>query len=162
MTDPDPRILCHCFHVSEEEVCDAVESEGLSQVSEVIACTRAGGGCFSCWPEIEAILGTGSTTTVEEIWGPGPQEKLQKRIQEFLDSEFSRLFTLNGIRATLLDVERERVLIQFDGPWEGTPPFSFEAIRNFLRERVSVFLGRKIEICEGFLGLDEDSGLPTL
>ena len=162
MEDPDPDILCHCFHVPEEEVRDAVASEGLRSVSEVTACTRAGGGCFSCWPEIEAILQGGSESRLVSEMDPGKRESFQKEVQDLLDEEFSRLFALNQIRVTLLDVEESRVLFQFNGPWEGTPPVSFKVIRDSMEQRISALAGRRVQIWEGHLGLDEESGLPTL
>ncbi|MDP6957874.1 MAG: (2Fe-2S)-binding protein [Planctomycetota bacterium] len=162
MVDPDPDILCHCFHVPEEEVRDAVASEGLRSVSEVTACTRAGGGCFSCWPEIEAILKGGSESPLMSEMDPASREIFQKEVQELLDKEFSRLFALNQVRVTLLDVEERGVLLQCNGPWKGKTPLSFEVIRDFLEQRVSALAGRRIKIWEGHVGLDEESGLPTL
>ncbi len=140
---------------------EVVESEGLRRVSEVTALTRAGGGCFSCWPEIEAIL-NGSPGGVVPGDDPERREKFEKLVQALLEHELGPLLLQNGVRATLLDVEETRVLVQFEGTWEGAPPCSFEALRHYFSGQLSLVAGRNVELCEGDLGRDEETGLPTL
>jgi NAD(P)H-nitrite reductase large subunit len=53
---PRVRLLCHCLGVTPEEVEAAVRRHRLRTVSQVTRRCRAGGGCRSCWPDIEAIL----------------------------------------------------------------------------------------------------------
>jgi len=51
-----PGRICYCMEVSEEEIEQAIRVLGLKTVEEVTRYTRAGGGCHTCWPEIEGIL----------------------------------------------------------------------------------------------------------
>jgi NifU-like protein len=51
-----PGRICYCMKVSEEEIEQAIRALGLKTVEEVTRYTRAGGGCQTCWPEIEEIL----------------------------------------------------------------------------------------------------------
>lgn len=158
----EENILCHCFHVPEAEVREAVKSKELRRVSEVTECTGAGGGCFSCWPEIETILRGDSGAPALEEGDPESRRRFRKLVEELLERELDPLFSLNGIRATILDVEEARILVQFEGSWTGKPPDSFEVLRAHFREMASRIAGREVDLCEGRIGRDEETGLPTL
>jgi len=49
--------LCSCYQVGEAEIEKAVRLRGLKTVDEITAATRAGGGCHTCHPDLEDILG---------------------------------------------------------------------------------------------------------
>ena len=53
--DPGP-VVCSCFGVGRKTIGIAVREHGLTEVSQVTACVKAGGNCGSCVPEIRAIL----------------------------------------------------------------------------------------------------------
>src|SRR5207247_390062 len=57
MSSPgEDSLVCRCFVVSEDVIRRAIDEHQLHQVEEVTACTKAGGGCSSCWDDIQAIL----------------------------------------------------------------------------------------------------------
>src|SRR5262249_52996880 len=61
------NLICRCYVVDEDVIRKAIAEHQLRQVEEVTAVTRAGGGCSSCWDDIQAIL--------SEIWGkPAPRD----------------------------------------------------------------------------------------
>lgn len=51
----DPPV-CYCFGVSEEKIRKTIKKHRLNTVREVTERCRAGGGCHTCWLEIEEIL----------------------------------------------------------------------------------------------------------
>ncbi len=53
---PAEAILCSCLNVSKGAVCQAITSGGLTEVSAIKACTRAGTGCGSCVPVLSDLL----------------------------------------------------------------------------------------------------------
>jgi assimilatory nitrate reductase catalytic subunit len=53
--DAGPTV-CACFGVGRNTIRIAIERHGLKEASEVTACTKAGGNCGSCVPEIRAML----------------------------------------------------------------------------------------------------------
>jgi NifU-like protein len=64
---PADNIICRCYVVAEDVIRKAIAEHQLKQVEEVTALTRAGGGCSSCWDDIQAIL--------NEVWGkPLPRD----------------------------------------------------------------------------------------
>jgi assimilatory nitrate reductase catalytic subunit len=53
--DPGPTV-CACFGVGRKTIEIAIHGQGCRDVGEVTACTKAGGNCGSCVPEIRSIL----------------------------------------------------------------------------------------------------------
>ncbi|MFL6658958.1 MAG: molybdopterin-dependent oxidoreductase, partial [Massilia sp.] len=49
-------IVCSCFGVGRNTICDAVRTHALDTVAAVTQCVKAGGNCGSCVPEIKRIL----------------------------------------------------------------------------------------------------------
>jgi assimilatory nitrate reductase catalytic subunit len=53
--DPGPTV-CSCFGVGRKTIEIAIRQHGLADASAVTACTKAGGNCGSCIPEIRSLL----------------------------------------------------------------------------------------------------------
>jgi assimilatory nitrate reductase catalytic subunit len=53
--DPGPTV-CSCFGVGRRTISIAIRTHGLQDAAAVTACTKAGGNCGSCVPEIRALL----------------------------------------------------------------------------------------------------------
>jgi assimilatory nitrate reductase catalytic subunit len=55
VADPGP-IVCSCFGVGRKTIEIAIREHGCKDAAAVTACTKAGGNCGSCVPEIRAVL----------------------------------------------------------------------------------------------------------
>ncbi|MDN4053431.1 molybdopterin-dependent oxidoreductase [Massilia sp. YIM B02763] len=53
--DPGPTV-CSCFGVGRKTIGIAIRQHGCRDAAAVTACTKAGGNCGSCVPEIRALL----------------------------------------------------------------------------------------------------------
>ena len=53
---PSEYPLCTCFQIQEAEIERTVRVLGLRCIEEITRYTQAGGGCHTCWPDLEAIL----------------------------------------------------------------------------------------------------------
>ena len=53
---PDEAQICSCENVNKVTICRAIEKEGLTQIPEIKACTKAGTGCGGCLPMINDLL----------------------------------------------------------------------------------------------------------
>ena len=53
---PLPKMICHCFQVSEEEIIDTAREQNLRDVDGISKTTRAGTHCRLCHKDIEATL----------------------------------------------------------------------------------------------------------
>ena len=136
------RIVCKCFDVSEEKIRRVAIENHLTTVEEISNFTKAGGGCGTCIPDIEAIL--------KEIWVlkeiPKPKEhkkltNLQKiaLIQDVLEREIRPKLQADGGDLELLDVEGNKVIIALRAMCVSCPMggVTVQSIEKKLRELVS-------------------------
>jgi NifU-like protein len=54
--DPESKIICKCFGVTEALIIKAIKENKLTSVEEVTNFTKAGGACGDCKENIQAIL----------------------------------------------------------------------------------------------------------
>jgi NifU-like protein len=145
------NIVCRCHVVSGEVIRKAIADHRLRQVEEVTAVTRAGGGCSSCWDDIQQIL--------SEILGkPLPRDvadasglsSAQKRdlIVKTLEKDVYPLFDLNRLQMQLVDVCGDRALARFHGAGVGTAAPSFLALKLHLVRQMSDACGQKMNLIE--------------
>ena len=148
---PADNLICRCYVVAEDVIRKAIADHQLRQVEEVTAVTHAGGGCSSCWDDIQAIL--------SDVWGkPLPRDvpdgsglsSAQKRalIVKALENDVTPLFDLNGLQMQLVDVTSDRALARFYGRGVGSTAASFLALKKYLVQRMSEACGQKISLVE--------------
>jgi NifU-like protein len=148
---PAEKIICRCYVVAEDVIRKAIAEHQLRQVEEVTAVTRAGGGCSSCWDDIQSIL--------SEVWGkPLPRDvpdesghsSAQKRalIVKSLERDVFPLLDANGLQMQLVDVSGDRVLARFFGKGVGTQNASFLAIKKFVVLKMTDAVGQKMNLVE--------------
>ncbi len=53
---PGEPLVCYCFQISENSVERAIRLRGLKTVEELQNATKAGAGCHTCHPDLEAML----------------------------------------------------------------------------------------------------------
>jgi NifU-like protein len=148
---PADNIICRCYVVAEDVIRKAIADRQLRQVEEVTALTRAGGGCSSCWDDIQSIL--------NEVWGkPLPRDVpdssglsgAQKRalIVKTLERDVFPLFDANGLQMQVVDVNGDRVLARFFGKGVGTQNASFLALKRYVVLKMSDACGVKMNLVE--------------
>lgn len=148
---PAKTLLCRCFAVDEASIRKAIAEHQLKQVEEVTAVTRAGGGCSSCWDDIQAIL--------SGVWGkPLPRDvpdetglsSAQKRalIVKALDADVHPLLDLNRMQMQLVDVAGDRVTARFTGNGVGTTAASFLALKRYVVQKMTEAVGHKMSLVE--------------
>jgi NifU-like protein len=147
----EDTVVCRCFVVPGEAIRRAIQEHDLHQVEEVTACTRAGGGCSSCWDDIQAILSS--------VRGQPPRRdapdasglsSAQKRalIVKALDEHVFPLFDANHLQLQLVDVVGDRVLVRFTGDRVGTTVPSYLALKRFLVQKLTDACGQKMNVIE--------------
>jgi len=137
------KIICECFEVSEEKIRKVAIENHLTTVEDITNYTKAGGGCGSCIPEIEAIL--------KDIWfvKPVPERparpkkltNLQKiaLIQDIIEKEIRPRLQADGGDLELMDIEGNRVIIGLRAMCVGCPmgEVTTKGIEDKLKELVS-------------------------
>jgi len=112
------KVVCKCFGITEQEIERAIRDNHLTSVEEVTNYCKAGGGCGSCIPEIEALLAR--TRRAEPEPAPARPRKLTtlqkiRLIEETMDREIRPMLKRDGGDVELIDVDGDRVLISFRG-----------------------------------------------
>ena len=147
----EDNIVCRCYVVSEDVIRRAIDKHQLQQVEEVTACTRAGGGCSSCWDEIQEILsGIRGRPLPRHAPDASGLSSAQKRalIVKTIDRNVQSLLDQNRLQMQLVDVAGDRVLARFSGGAVGTPAASFIAIKRYLVRLMSDACGQKMNLIE--------------
>ena len=145
------KLICRCYVVTEKTIREAIRAHDLRHVEEVTAVTRAGGGCSSCWDDIQGILdamhGKPPGRHVPDGTGLSDAQK-RARIVELLDGELRPAFARNGVDVALADVAGDRVLVRFTGEIVGTTSAAFLALKRWMVERMTASIGRKMNLVE--------------
>ncbi|MGD0282171.1 MAG: Fe-S cluster assembly protein NifU [Dissulfurispiraceae bacterium] len=142
VTEPGERVVCKCFEVTEEKLRKVIAENHLTTVEQVTNYTKAGGGCGTCIPDIEAIL--------RNIWSlkpltvkPEPRKLTNLRkialIQDIIEREIRPGLQADNGDIELIDVEGSKVIVALRAMCVGCPMggVTIKGIEEKLRELVS-------------------------
>ena len=135
-------VVCKCFEVTGEKIRKVAIENHLTTVEDITNFTKAGGGCGSCVPAIEAIL--------KDLWSSGAMQEaphvpkrmtnLQKiaLIREVLEQEIRPRLQADGGDIELRDIVGNRVIVSLRAMCVGCPMGSvtLQGIQEKLRELV--------------------------
>jgi NifU-like protein len=148
---PEDKLVCRCYRVTEGAIRLAVAEHDLRQVEEVTAVTRAGGGCSSCWDDIQALLdgihGRALPRDAPDASGLSSAQK-RARLVRALEEEVEAVLGLNGVQMQLVDVAGDRVLARFFGDRVGSTDASWLALKRHVVDRMAAACGQKMNLVE--------------
>jgi len=139
----EEKIICKCFEVPEEKIRRVARENHLTTVEEITNYTKAGGGCGSCVPAIEAIL--------KDIWSMKAVVEMPKAlkrmtnlqrialIQDIMEKEIRPRLQADGGDLELIDVDGNKVTVSLRAMCVECPMggVTIEGIQEKLRELVS-------------------------
>jgi len=146
-------IVCKCFGVTDNKIAHEVREHKLTTIEQVTNYCKAGGGCGSCHPQIQAII--------DEVWhkekekamikkAHKPEKKLtniqkMKLIEETIERDIRPALLADGGDIELIDIDGDRVMISFRGSCVECPSSTVtlkstvEAkLREFVSDRIIV------------------------
>lgn len=148
---PEDKLVCRCYRVTEGAIRRAVAEHDLRQVEEVTAVTRAGGGCSSCWDDIQALLdaihGRALPRSVPDASGLSSAQK-RARVEAVLTDGLEAVLGRNGVQVQLVDVAGDRILARFFGDRVGGTDASWLALKRHVVDRASAACGQKMNLVE--------------
>jgi nitrite reductase (NADH) large subunit len=53
---PPEAQICSCENISKKDICQVMEIDGLTEISEIKSCTKAGTGCGGCMPMLNDLV----------------------------------------------------------------------------------------------------------
>jgi len=146
------EIVCKCFGITDKEIERAVRENNLHTVEQVTHYTKAGGGCESCHPKIEAII--------DKVWGgkekkpvlvkPAMGEKLtniqrMRLIEETLEREIKPALRQDGGDLELIDIEGSKVLVALRGTCSFCPSADF-TLKQYVEAKLREFVAEDITV----------------
>jgi len=140
------EIVCQCFGVTDREIIRAIKENNLTTVEQVKNYTKAGGGCGSCHPQIEALIaqvqGESKEGIPEATFSPKRLTNLQKikLIEEVLEKEIRPALKMDGGDIELIDIDHNQVFVALRGKCTACPSSGYtreKYIEGKLRELVS-------------------------
>ena len=144
--EPDGRIVCTCFGVTDKEIERVIRDNGLTTVEQVTNYCKAGGGCGGCKGQIEQILAQlnkdRSPTAGTQQRRPARLTNIQKiqLIQQTIDQQIRPALRAHGGDVDLLDVDGNKVIVAFRGMCAQCPTSGFtskDVVEAKLKEFVS-------------------------
>ncbi len=146
------EVVCKCFGITDMEIERAVRENNLHTVEQVTHYTKAGGGCESCHPKIEAII--------DKVWGekeekpvlakPAKGEKLtniqrMRLIEETLEREIKPALRQDGGDLELIDIEGSKVLVALRGTCSFCPSADF-TLKQYVEAKLREFVADDISV----------------
>jgi NifU-like protein len=147
------EVVCKCFGVTDKEIERAVRENDLKTVEQVTYYTKAGGGCGSCHPKIEAILERVRKEMEKEAPPVKPTKKkltnIQKvkLIEETLGREIIPALKADGGDLELIDVEGNKVYVALRGKCSFCPS-SDVTLKQYVESKLREFVTDEIEVEE--------------
>ncbi len=148
------EIVCKCFGITDREIERAARDNHLTTREQVTHYTKAGGGCQSCHPKIEAILA--------RMWGekekgpappqPSPEKKLtnlqkMKLVEETLEREIIPPMRADGGDLELIDIDGNTVYVALRGTCSFCPSSDF-TLKNYVETKLREFVSPEMVVEE--------------
>lgn len=146
----EEKIVCRCFHVSEEAIIKAIRTNHLKTVEDVTHFTKAGGACGQCKEEIQKILdkvaGVGEKTSAsaKPFAEMTVVEKI-KAIEQVLEEEIRPKLNMDGGSAELVDLAGAVVKIRLMGMCSGCVNAT-ATIKNFIEKTLKEKVDSSISV----------------
>lgn len=150
----DFEIVCKCFGITDREIERVARENNLTSREQVTHYTKAGGGCQSCHPKIEAILA--------KIWGEKEKEpvplrppegkkltNLQKMrlVEETLEREIIPPMRADGGDLELIDIDGNTIYVALRGTCSFCPSSDF-TLKKYVESKLKEFVSPDLVVEE--------------
>ena len=149
LREPEARekVVCTCFNVTENQIWDAIKTNGLKTVEEVTNYTKAGGACGKCKVLIQDIINTYYHKEREEKKAElSPAQKILK-INSIIENQISDELRKDGGDITLVDIDGNRVMVKLRGKCSGCKN-SHLTLKSFVETTLREAVDPNIEVVE--------------
>lgn len=148
--EPQDKIVCTCFGVTENQIWEAIKVNGLKTVEEVTNYTKAGGACGKCKNTIKDIIDTyyhkEKREEKEEKPPLSPAQKILK-INSIIENQISPELQKDGGDITLVDIDGDKVLVRLRGRCSGCKNSNL-TIKAFVETTLRDAIDKNIEVVE--------------
>lgn len=141
------ELICECFGIFDEEILRAIKENDLKDVEDITNFTKAGGGCGKCIDDLERLLaeargeGVCETPSAEPSFPAQGMTNIQRMhlIESVIDNEVRPMLQADGGDITLVDIEKNTVIVKFMGMCSNCPSSQItlnNVVEGKLKEKV--------------------------
>jgi len=149
--EPEGKIVCKCFSVTEEKIIKAIRENNLKTVEEITNFTKAGGACGKCKGDIQKILN--EVLAVEcktpQTTGSNFQKMtlVQKihAIEEVLTKEIAPKLMADGGSIELVEIQGNLVRVKLLGMCKSCPSAGF-TLKSFVETKLKEIVDESITV----------------
>jgi len=141
------KIICKCFNVTENQIWDAIKTNGLKTVEEVTNYTKAGGACGHCKEVIKDIIDTYYQKVAKEENAPLSEAQRILKIGKIIDTQISAELQKDGGDITLQDIQGNKVFVKLRGKCSGCKN-SMMTLKGFVENTLRNAVDKNIEVIE--------------
>lgn len=149
-TVDEGEIVCKCFGVTEDQIRQAIRTNGLQTVEDVTHYTKAGGGCGQCHPRILEIL-----NEERQAQPPAGAHKprrmsniqLMKAVEEAIEKHIAPALRQDGGDIELVDISTPHVFVALRGRCASCVASGI-TIKQFVQERLRELVDESIIVEE--------------
>ena len=148
------EIVCQCFGITDQEILRAINENGLTTVEQVKNYTKAGGGCETCHPKIEALIALIQEEQEKKapIAAPSSKKKLTniqkiKLVEETLEREIRPALKADGGDIDLIDIDGNQVFVALRGMCTACPSSGY-TLGKYVEGKLREFVAEDIVVVE--------------
>jgi NifU-like protein len=148
------EIVCQCFGITDKEILRAIKENGLTTVEQVKNYTKAGGGCETCHPKIEALIAFAQGEQKQEapIEVPPAKKKLtniqkMKLVEDTLEREIRPALKADGGDIDLIDIDGNQVFVALRGMCTACPSSGY-TLEKYVEAKLREFVSEEIIVVE--------------
>ncbi|MFO8239478.1 MAG: Fe-S cluster assembly protein NifU [Dissulfuribacterales bacterium] len=147
--EPEGRLVCECFGVTDKQIEDAVRENNLKSIKDVTSYIKAGGGCENCHDDIQQII---NQVHKKDGGGQIKPKKLTniekiKLVEETLEREIKPALRKDGGSIDLVDVDGDTVYVRLIGTC-ATCTASELTLKNYVEQKLREFVIPELSVEE--------------
>lgn len=146
--EPQEKMICTCFQVTDKVIIDAIKANGLKTVEEVTNYTKAGGACGRCKDAIQKVIDNyyNGVTEQEKISDLTPTQRILK-INNIIENQISPELIKDGGDIELVDIKDNDIYVKLRGQCSGCKN-STMTLKLFVETTLKDALGDEINVIE--------------
>jgi len=141
------KVICSCFQVTENQIWDAIKTNGLKTVEEVTNYTKAGGACGHCKEAIQDIIDTFYAKLAKDENAPLSMAQKILKIGKIIDTQIAPELQKDGGDITLQDIQGNKVFVKLRGKCSGCKN-SMMTLKGFVENTLQNAVDKNIEVIE--------------
>ena len=143
VTEVSDSIICTCFNVTEHQIVEAIEINGLTTVDEITNYTKAGGACGRCKSAIKKILEKHAPKKETKLSAAQMILKINKVIETVIAPELQK----DGGDIELVDIEDNKVYVKLQGRCSSCKN-SILTLKSFVETTLQDKVSQDIEVVQ--------------